>query len=106
MIFQSRGPFVDDSRTMSIFISDSIKNKHDVFWFKGVATEISNYELAVPRNYEKKCKGLMVNYIQYGCCSLYGWDMYKTEFIFFKKPPNGMDKTETIRIININNEDY
>jgi hypothetical protein len=105
MIFQSRGPFVFDSPTFAFFISDSTKNKHDVFWFSGVATEVSEYSLSVP-HYSDKFNGLMVNYIKYGCCAISGWDRYKTDFIFFTKQPDGMENPETIRVINRNTADY
>lgn len=105
MIFQSRGPFVSDSRTFAFFISDSAKNKHDVFWFGGVLTELSEYSLSVP-HYSDKLNGLMVNYIKYGCCALSGWDKYKTDYVFFTKRPDGMKNPETIRIINKNTLDY
>ena len=105
MIFQSRGPFVSDGRIFAFFISDSTKNKHDVFWFSGVLTEVSEYSLSVPQ-YSDKFSGLMVNYINYGCCALSGWDKYKTDFVFFTNPPPGMDNPETIRIINRNTADY
>ena len=105
MIFQSRGPFVFDSPTFAFFISDSTKNKHDVFWVSGVLTEVSEYSLSVP-HYSDKFNGLMVNYIKYGCCALSGWDEYITNFIFFTSPPEGMKKTETIRMINKNSSDY
>ena len=105
MIFQSRGPFVFDSPTFAFFISDSTKNKHDVFWFSGVLTEVSEYSLSVPQ-YSDKFSGLMVNYINYGCCALSGWDRYKTDYIFFTKHPSGMNNPETIRIINCNTADY
>ena len=105
MIFQSRGPFVSDGRIFAFFISDSTKNKHDVFWFGGVLTEISKYSLSVPHCLNK-FNGLMVNYINYGCCALSGWDQYKTDYIFFTKQPIGMRNPETIRIINRNTADY
>ena len=105
MIFQSRGPFVFDSPTFTFFISDSTKNKHDVFWFGGVLTEVSEYSLSVPYH-KDKYNGLMVNYIEYGCCVLSGWDKYKTDYIFFTKHPSGMKNPETIRIINRNTADY
>lgn len=105
MIFQSRGPFVFDSRTFALFISDSTKNKHDVFWISGVLTEVSQYSLSVP-HYSDKFSGLMVNYIKYGCCALSGWDKYKTDYVFFTKHPDGMKNPETIRVINRNTADY
>ena len=105
MIFQSRGPFVSDSRTFAFFISDSTKNKHSVFWFGGVLTEVSEYSLSVP-HYSDKYNGIMVNYIKYGCCAMSGWNKYKTDYVFFTKYPDGMKNPETLRSININTADY
>jgi hypothetical protein len=105
MIFQSRGPFVSDSRIFAFFISDSAKKKHYVFWFGGVLTELSKYSLSVP-HYSDKFNGLMVNYIKYGCCASSGWDNFKTDFVFFTNPPKHMQNPETIRIINSNTLDY
>tara|TARA_B100001287_G_scaffold167682_1_gene141044 strand:+ start:111 stop:842 length:732 start_codon:yes stop_codon:yes gene_type:complete len=105
MIFQSRGPFVSDSRTFAIFISDSSTNKHNVFWFKGVLSRMSTYTLSLP-NYAEKYNGLMVNYVQHGCCEFSGWDNFKTDFMFFTPPPKHIKNPKTMRIINSNTLDY
>ena len=106
LIFQSTGSIINDGLQFSIFISDSIYKKHNLLWFNGIVTEISDYSLIpFPRD-NKKFKGLMVNYIKYGCCSYSGWDSYKTDFIFLTLPALDMKKIISIRTININSTDY
>lgn len=105
MVFQSRGPFVSDSRCFAIFLSNDIQKTHDVIWCNGVLTEISDYSLSLP-NYSGDYKGLMINYVQYGCCALSGWDKLKTDFLFFENPPAGLKNPVSLRIINRNTLDY
>lgn len=102
MVFQSRGPFVTDSRCFAIFLSRDKQKTHEVFWSYGVLTKLSDYSLHYLGDY----KGLMINYLRYGCCALSGWDEFRTDFLFFENPPVGLKNPISLRAVNRNTLDY
>lgn len=105
LVFQSRGPFVTDSPMFLFLLSNKKKGKHDAYWFSGTITSISEYDLSIP-NSKSEYPGIIINYIQYGCCGMYGWDTYKTDFLFFTFTPHGFENPLSLRSINKNTVDY